>query len=65
MDDRQIWDRAYNRRGDDAVAGRDSKAQLGVARKGTGRDEPAPVAVYVKGGAAAAENYSWILGLDG
>ena len=65
MDGRQIWDRAYNIRGDDAVAGRDSKAQLGVVRKGTERDEPAPVAVYVEGGAATAENYSWILGLYG
>ena len=65
MDGWQIWDRAYNIRGEDAVAGRDSKAQLGVVRKGTGRDEQAPVAVYVEGSAATAENYSWILGLHG
>jgi len=51
--------------GEDAVAGRDSKAQLGVVRNGTGRDEPAPVGVYIEGGAATAENYSWILGLHG
>ena len=65
MDGRQIWDRTYHIRGDDAVAGRDSQAQLGVVRKGTGRDEPAPVAVYVEGGAATAEDYGWILGLHG
>jgi len=62
---RQIWDRTYNVPGEDAVAGRDSKAQLGVVRNGTGRDEPAPVGVYIEGGAATAENYSWILGLHG
>ena len=65
MGGRQSRDRAYNMRGDNAVAGRDSKAQPGVVREGMGRDEPAPVAAYVDGVAVAAENRQWILDLDG